>query len=305
MKKTALLLVLACLALSAGCGSVSSGSRSLYDDAVQAWNQGQKEDAIGKLRLATEKSPRYFEAYIKMGEYQSDAGDYASASHSYEKAVELRPQHPDSLLAAGNAYLRMKEYLKAQHKYSQVLGLEKSQGIDLKQSHKFQANLGKGVCLLERTLVEEARSYLDKAAKMQPDSLDAFFYLGVLREAETGPNSYSMDVYQKTLEKEPRHLESLWHLGKAYRELDYRQKAVQYYQQYLEVGGDSQEIAEYVEKNRPAPAPAAEQQAAPAVEVEVVMACPECGRIGRRGNDRCLFDGTLLVPEAASEKSPK
>lgn len=294
VKKTVSLAVMA--VLCASCGGISSQAKKMYQEAVASWEQGDQDQAIGKLRAATEDSPQYFDAYMTLGDYHLARKEHSESAQAYEKATGIRPFSADARLRAGEGYLAVAkqngDYLKAQYHFSEALKIPSETGEPLVDMDEFRANLGKGICLLQQTLTRDARPYLDKAMeldqKLAINSLDCIFYRAVLKEAEMGgANTTSIEMYQQVLEKQPDHLESLKHMGVAYQSLDYKQKAVGFYQKYLEAGGIGEAIAKFVADNKP-------EESKPE---ETVMVCPDCGRIGRKGDTHCMLCGIPLVEE--------
>lgn len=284
---------LAFFVLIISCANSTPKSKKMYDEAIVSWGQGKKEEAIEKLTGATKDNPKYYEAHLKLGEFYSSMEEHTKATESLETAIKIKPEDAEAYLIAGEVYLQIatedKEYLKAQHKFSTALELPK---MDVDQT--FRANLGKGVCLLKRTLIEDARPFLEKAKQIKPQSLESIFYQALLSETLSGPNKQAISMYESILAQQPNHLGALKQLGDIYRKLSYIQKAITYYQKFLNSNGKSSDIAEFVQQNK------IKKEEVAVIPEEKIMVCPECGRIGKKGDTNCVFDAVVLVEQTKS-----
>lgn len=269
-----------------------------YQLAVDSWKQGNKAEAVQYLHESVDLNPDYYEAWLQLGNYQADQQQWEEAAKAYEAAIPLQEQDPEPLLGAGESYIevgrsleeeesKQKTFLTAQHNFSKVLDLGR-----LSEDDKFRATLGKGICLLTRTLVEDSRSYLQEALEMRPDSYTARFYEAMFRESQLGPNKKSLEVYEKILVWKPDHLEALRQLGNVYRKLEQKNLAYNYYQKFFDNGGKSTSIKDWMDKNPPITTTSSEP--------EYLMVCPECGRIGKKGQTVCDSDGAELIRQEKS-----
>lgn len=273
-----------------------------YQMATNAWEQGNKNEAITLLNESLQENPEFYEGRMELASYFHQLRQYKKAAEQYELCIELSPQDPTSWILGGESYLelartiddneeRSKTFLDAQHKFSNALNLQ-----NLSKEGKFRATLGKGICLLQRTLKEDAREYIEDALRMQPNDISAKFYDAMLREHQLGPNQKSLDVYEKVLIWKPDHLEALQQMGDVFKKLGLHQKAFDYYKKFLNLGGQSANIQEWINaESSKMQANQGEPQ-----EKEVIMVCPSCGRFGKKGQKTCDFDDTELVSQEKS-----
>ena len=300
MKK--LWLMISILSILTSCQSVSTLSKTKYQEALSAWEKGQKENAVAFMEEAIQNSPRYYEAHIQLGNFYRDMNDYENSLAQYDLAIKLAPSDPEGWLSTGETCVRwgrflkgekkLSIYLKGQYHFSKVLGFKQ-----VSEEEEFRATLGKGICLLNRTLTEDARKYLNEALALNEDDIDAIFYNAVLREQEMGPNKKSMDTYEEVLERKPDHLDALKKMGDLFKALGMNQKGLDYYKKFIEAGGSSSDIDQWVADQERL---AAEQNDVPQ-QAEIIMVCPECGRIGKQGQTICDFDGTELIAQTEPE----
>ncbi len=295
------LLILCIVIFLWACGSVPVYEQK-YQEGISAWEQGNKKEAIVLLNESLADNPQYYPARMELGNYHRELQEYEQAAKDYEAAIELAAQESDPWILAGESYLQVgrsiedpeeyqKVFLTAQYKFSKALELPK-----LGSENKFRATLGKGICLLKRTLTEDAREYLGKALEEQPNDIEAKFYNAVLKEQQVGPNKASMEIYEKVIAANSKHVEALKQMGDLFKKLGHTNQAHEYYSRFLNAGGKSASIQEWVIEQDKV------WQAANAVprEKETIMICPDCGRIGKKGQKVCDFDGSDLIPQEKS-----
>lgn len=275
-----------------------------YQQAISSWRQENRLAAVQFLKDALDINPEYFEAWMELGNYQSAQKNWKESVGAYESAGKLHDQEPGPWIALGENYIeiaksleneeeRNKTFLTAQYNFSKALEIP-----NLSQDDKFRATLGKGICLLNRTLVEESRTYLQDALKMEPDNYSARFYEAAFREHEIGPNKKSLETYEKILIWKPDHLEALKQIGGLYAQLKKNTLAYDYYQKFLDNGGQSSAVKQWIAEHPITTPTASPTSMTP--QPTYLMICPECGRIGKEGETVCNKDGANLVPREKS-----
>ncbi|NUM34329.1 MAG: tetratricopeptide repeat protein [Candidatus Brocadiae bacterium] len=300
------LVLLLCLSFLISCQSVSSFSRKKQQEALEAWENGQKEDAISLMSEAIKHSPEFYDARIQLGNFHQESKNYSQAIDTFEKAIAKAPEKPAAFLGAGKTYLKMakmkedgdeaeKIYRKGQHNFSQVLDLQ-----EINEDDRFHAVLGKGICLLERTLTEDSRRFLEQALKWQPDNLEVRFYNARLHEIGIGPNKKSLDQYNKILAKKPDHLDALLCMGDMFVKINNTENAIYYYQTFIDKGGASRRVKEWLSANvrKPVETEVSAVESVPVKKIAPpsrVKTCVECGRLAKQDDTVCPFDGGDLV----------
>jgi len=314
MKIVCLFLISACLLIS--CSSGPSIWETKYKQAVSADLAEQNEEAINLALEAIENKPDYYEAHILLANLYKKKKDWMKAEEAFEKASVLDPLKAETFLGIGESYLQMaaqkeneeeaeQDYRKGQYNFSKVLDLPKVSGVQLTHEEQFLALLGKGICLLERTLAEEARTFLKQSLELDIDNTDARFYNARLHEIGIGPNKQSFSEYKKILSQNPKHLKTLLAMGDFYYKLDQNNKdAIRtYYKSFAENGGISKRVNEWLDANplaQPVAYEPGSQVSAPVTVTPQVKVCQTCGRIYpiSKESSVCDHDGGDLIVQS-------
>jgi tetratricopeptide (TPR) repeat protein len=191
-------------------------------------DQGNLDDAIDSLELATHFSPENVEAHLDLGTSLSRLGRYDAAERAIRQAINLAPDHAASWLCWGNlcktrgaleqagdhycTAIRLDATLSAAHlQYAFLLfkvgHYEESSIAHLNALNAFpdmaELHHNFGLLLLETGFPEEALARFDRALVLQPDSIatrtciaHALRDLGRLEEA--------LAVYDNVLAKQPQ-----------------------------------------------------------------------------------------------------
>jgi hypothetical protein len=81
-------------------------------------------------------------------------------------------------------------------------------------------------------------------------------------------------------------------MGDAFNEKELTENTREYYERFLKAGGQSKLIKKWLEDH-----PVATDDAGKKGKKEVIMVCPECGSLGKKGLSVCNRDGAELVPK--------
>lgn len=295
--------------LLVSCGS--DAEKNNYDFAVQALQENKQEEAVRFLIADLQENPNSYRSHLKLAECYQNLGQYEKAIRVLDKARVLEPDNPEAWLTSAETYIKMAQaatdqetrnalYLQGQNQFSKVLELP-----NLTEEQQANANLGKGICLIRRTLFEDAQKYIQIAVSLKPNDPEVLYYNGLIKQAQLGPNKMSLKSYEAVLNHNPKHLATLQELTGVYRFLGYNQKALEYGQKYLSAGGQDTIMANWVAaETKPAPvvpttsaSPTTTTPApTPPLVSQVVMICPMCGRCGQVGQTTCAVDGSPLMP---------
>jgi outer membrane protein OmpA-like peptidoglycan-associated protein/tetratricopeptide (TPR) repeat protein len=114
-------------AQNSGDEGISEKARNFYEQSQQLILARKFDQAISTLNKAVEKSPTYAEAYFRLGNVYELMADQEKSITSYEKSVQLKPNHAPfisayQILAA--ASLERGEYEKAKSFYEQFLSMK-------------------------------------------------------------------------------------------------------------------------------------------------------------------------------------
>ncbi len=94
-RKTILILLIICTGLyNSSAQKLSSDNKKaikLYRSAEQSFVLGEIEKAESDLTLALKKDPEFTEAYLLLGDINTELGNYTESIISYKKAIQLAP----------------------------------------------------------------------------------------------------------------------------------------------------------------------------------------------------------------------
>jgi len=123
--------------------------------------QGRPDEARQALMTALEIDPKYVDAWVELGRVNSEGGNFKEAEETFRKALELNPKH--TLAHYGLALLYLKAWDFAG--YKRHLALAHQADPDFAP-----ANLAIAELLVEQGRPNEAREYLKRAARVDPQS---------------------------------------------------------------------------------------------------------------------------------------
>ncbi len=146
--------------------------RDLYEAAVDAYNKGQYDKAIGIYQGIIKESPQFAPAYIGLGLALKDkGGDLEEVVYYYKTAVEKDPTNSQALEQLGRLYYSIGQLNKAQAIFEKVLRINPTI-TDVKLSLAWINLIGK------RINPERAIFYFKEALKSSPTP-NAYFGLGM------------------------------------------------------------------------------------------------------------------------------
>jgi tetratricopeptide (TPR) repeat protein len=153
---------------------------------------------------------------------EEDAGRFDEAIALYAKAVGLKPDYVTARKDLANLYLRRRRFSEAEQAYAEMLQYapeNREAQLNLANVRLAKGNPRSAIMLL-RTLVSkfpdffeaqmdlgialfgekdpEARTHLEAALRLKPDSFEAAYNLGVL-EDEAGHIPEAINMYRRSL----------------------------------------------------------------------------------------------------------
>jgi Flp pilus assembly protein TadD len=190
---------------------------------VTAWSDEQT-----LYSTSLQASPQSYVLYHNLGVAQEDAGRFDRAIALYEKSIDLKPDYIKARRDVANLYLRSKRLPDADRAYTEFLRYspeDREAQLNLAHVRLAQGNTQSAVMLL-RTLVNhypdyfeaqvdlgvalfaekdpEARTHLEAALRLKPDSAEAAYDLGVLEE-DAGHIEEAVQLYRRTLLYRPEN----------------------------------------------------------------------------------------------------
>lgn len=169
----------------------------ITDELKEALNEGntlyeeQKyEDAIAAYQAIVEANPDAYVIYKNIGNCYFQLQKYEEAEECYNKILEKDPQDADALLLIGNTYANRGREDTAMEWYEKI---EFEKITD--QTVLF--NLGSN--FYKQSKFDQALKYYRRAVEIQPDFLDAVYYLGLTYLAMNN-NPEAVASFEKYLE---------------------------------------------------------------------------------------------------------
>jgi tetratricopeptide (TPR) repeat protein len=201
-----------------------------YEQTLQAWQQTQElaalvprgavspdapklpAEQIAQLVALLEGSTRLpatvltADDYLTRGDAYYEAGDYQQALDAYNRALELRPDDPDTLNNRGNALGKLERHEQALKDYNRALELEPHDPDTLSNHGAALANVGRH---------EDALKDFNRALELRPDHPDALYNRGLALH-RAGHYENAIKDYNRALELTPNHPATLYNRACTY-----------------------------------------------------------------------------------------
>jgi len=133
--------------------------------------EGQRyEDAIAAYQVIIEANPEAYVIYKNIGNCYFQLQKYDQAEEYYRKVLDKDPENADALLLIGNSYANRGQDEKAMEWYNR---------IDFEKIADQMVLFNLGSNFYKQSKFDQALKYYRKAAEIQPDFLDAIYYLGL------------------------------------------------------------------------------------------------------------------------------
>lgn len=158
----------------------ASSTRNVNDQAVPAYNRGQKNYAAGKYQQAVQDfaqavklDPKSPEAHYALARALTKTARTAEAIDAFKQLLNLNPTEELKIWSyylSGNAYAEKAQWNEAIDSFQQALKLNP----DLSKPHY---SLGLAYAASNRT--EDAAAEFKQAVRLKPDYAEAHYNLGV------------------------------------------------------------------------------------------------------------------------------
>jgi len=198
--------------------------------------QGQNTKALEILKQGYQYNPENYDILTAYGMLLSEAGQIDLSLAVLHKALAMIDFDPKVWDLLGVAYWRKGDEPKALEYYRKALALDPD-------SAKTHSNLGalffsRSMRTQDRTDYNQAMEYFKKAIEYDPSLVVAYRGLGLGYKA-VGRANDAITVWEKGLAVDPSDPFILLHLGKVYLEKGEKTRALEYFENYQRVRGDT------------------------------------------------------------------
>ncbi|HEV2860545.1 MAG TPA: tetratricopeptide repeat protein [Pyrinomonadaceae bacterium] len=172
---------------------------------------GRADECIALAESLTRSAPSAA-LFAVLAEAHLKKDDARAAVAAFQKAVELRPDEPTYHFALGSASLRLKPRLDldaAEQSFRRFLKL---------RPDDVQGQLHLGYVLLKQKRHAEARDWLEKIARADKATPEAFYYLGLIAQGEN-KDTVAVELFGKSIQLAPSYSHAHVALGAAYLKL--------------------------------------------------------------------------------------
>lgn len=228
--------------------------------AAMTWIQsGHYRDVITLYRASLSRSPDSWVAHLNLGVALSDVGQNEEALPHLQRALELKPEHPETLNSLGNvlnqlgrsteALAQLERALQLQPKFADAHnargaalmslgrgaeGLSAFQeAVRLDPNHVL-ARINLGWALANTGRPAEALVQLDQARRDQPDNADISFKTGMIHVTMRRPRE-AEPHFRRAVELQPDIAEYRVALATVFLELSRPAEAATHYEAALEI----------------------------------------------------------------------
>jgi len=191
--------------------------RELQRAAEVALAHGKAEDAIADYQQALSLSPRSIALNLRVADLYFRMGQFPAAIESYNRVLQVSPQHQDAALGLGRSYCGI-------YNYDECRRLLR----DWSKKH-----LNKGAALLELGKLEirqqhydDAIAELKQAIQREPGLVEARVRLGAAYQAK-GDEEKALRQLNEAVRLDPRSASAHYFRGLLYSERDDNERAYQ------------------------------------------------------------------------------
>ena len=174
------------------------------ETAHRFYNDGQYDEALDVLRDGLGLYPFSVDLHVGMAYARLAREEYAWARHSFEKALNLDPDHEEALAGLGESLLKLGERSAALRCCDRILAL------GFREDHDLMLQIGRA--LFREGMVDHARGFFEIAVGCHNDSSEATACLGYAAH-RAGDEDGALYWLRRALDLDARHAEARIYLG--------------------------------------------------------------------------------------------
>ncbi len=184
-------------------------------EGVREYQDGNYPEAVIWFRRAVESRPEDPQSHYYLGYALLQEDQNRAALEALERAVSLHGDFLPARLARARVFIRLGDYSLAEKEFRHVLGREPENIVAL-------FNLG---FILSRTGgYPEAVEVLEKVTRLRPDHPDASYYLG-LAAMKSGDPARARTAFEQAIRLDPDHPGARFNFGQLLMRLGEKQAA--------------------------------------------------------------------------------
>jgi tetratricopeptide (TPR) repeat protein len=217
--------------------------KATFNAAVDAFNGGKPEEAIGHLQNGILIRPESVDGWSLLGKSYIRTKNQTQAAEALTKAIEL-----DTTWENVDDRILLMEMLYNEKKSSEALSLAETilqRDPANKDAIKVAAYVYNQYAMDEadetkkKELQNKAVEYYERVLQNTPDDANLVFNLGLLYE-DMGNHQQAIAKFDRAYELNPTDLEALLHVAELYlQKLNDSHKAIEYYQKALTIEPDN------------------------------------------------------------------
>jgi tetratricopeptide (TPR) repeat protein len=162
------------------------------------------------FRRTVETSPQSARSYFLLGAELMEQRRFAEAAPWFEKGLQIYPDHVGARMSMGEALMASDQPVEAEAAFREAL--TRAPGDDEIRRTTAAAAVRAGIETARRGDPEGARVYFERAIEIDPDSAEAWSYLGVVAEHQ-GRLDEARERYEEALHIDPSYVPALVNLG--------------------------------------------------------------------------------------------
>jgi tetratricopeptide (TPR) repeat protein len=183
------------------------------------YDTGEYEKAVIRYRLALGNEPKDVELWQALGQTYLAKGEPLLAQNCFQKALEMQPESKENHLGLGLFYLNEKRYEESINEFKAVVTLDPSSEVGwyrLGTAWLLRGDAAGSTSPKAKRYYAEAATALAKAKKINPQSADASYNLGLIY-LKQGKKLDAQNEWEYTTSVQNKYAPALYNLANLYR----------------------------------------------------------------------------------------